>query len=388
MTGLLSRRGFLQTCAAVTLATRAQGAVRTEQDVPRQRRPVIAITDLYHPHQDRGDNFDLITAYALPEIDLRAVVFDVTERYRRPYQKEGDPYIDPTGPREPGFVPVHQLNYIFNRTVPCAAAPFDSMKSPDDPMREAPAFQSAGIDLIIQTLQNSPEPVDIVSFGSARPLAVAYNRAPQLLDEKVRMAHLCAGAAPMGYLEWNVQLDPHAFVCVLRANMNVAVYPCATAVSPFELGPWNCYYDLPDLDFVTAMAPPLQRYIEYAFGRSARHDFLGVLEQDTPLADMREHYHRTHNVWETAVWEQVAGRAISMESGGYRLLPESSPAADADRVISELLPCALEVHEDGQFQFALTAESTRRFIYHREDPRMYQDAMRQALPALYTSYLV
>ena len=38
-----------------------------------QRIPVIDCTDLYHPHQDVGDNFDLVLPYALnEEIDLRA----------------------------------------------------------------------------------------------------------------------------------------------------------------------------------------------------------------------------------------------------------------------------------------------------------------------------
>jgi len=40
-----------------------------------QRIPVIDCTDLYRPHQDVGDNFDLVLPYALSnEIDLRGVV--------------------------------------------------------------------------------------------------------------------------------------------------------------------------------------------------------------------------------------------------------------------------------------------------------------------------
>lgn len=59
--------------------------------------PVIDVTDLYHPCQDIGDNFDLITAYALPEIDLRAVILDCTDEWR-------------SGSRlDPGFIPVTQL---------------------------------------------------------------------------------------------------------------------------------------------------------------------------------------------------------------------------------------------------------------------------------------
>ena len=387
MSKSVSRRGFLEFCAATALAGTAAGQEIHQEAAPVKRRPVIDITDLYHPHQDRGDNFDLISAYALPEVDLRGVVFDVSDRYRRPYQREGDPYADPTGPREPGFISVQQLNYIFNRDVPCAAGPFQAMKSPDDPMRAAPRFQINGIDLILRILEESSESVDIVSFGSARPLAVACNRAPELMKEKVRMAHVCAGAAPAGYLEWNVQLDPHAFVRVLRSDMNVAVYPCATDTGPFDLGPHNCYYALPDLNFVASMAAPLQRYIEYAFTRSARQDFLGVLDLDQPLADMGEHYHHVHHVWETAVWEQVANRKIADLGGGtFRLLPSDEIAPGQPTVSSELLPCTLDVHDDGQFDFALVDEPAGKFIYHREHPQQYQDALRQALPDLYLAY--
>ena len=43
---------------------------------------VIDVTDLYHMDQDPGDNLDLITAYALPQIDLKAVILDCSRRFR------------------------------------------------------------------------------------------------------------------------------------------------------------------------------------------------------------------------------------------------------------------------------------------------------------------
>ena len=42
--------------------------------------PVIDVTDLYTPYQDPGDNFDLVAAYALPQIDLKAVILDATSQ--------------------------------------------------------------------------------------------------------------------------------------------------------------------------------------------------------------------------------------------------------------------------------------------------------------------
>jgi hypothetical protein len=72
-----------------------------------------------------GDNFDLITPYALPEVDLRAVVLDCTEPFRQPVAKDPGPglFPDPNGPREPGFIPVLQLNHLFGRNVPAATIP-------------------------------------------------------------------------------------------------------------------------------------------------------------------------------------------------------------------------------------------------------------------------
>src|SRR5438552_264121 len=177
--------------------------------------PVIDITDLYHPPQDPGDNFDLIMPYALPEIDLRAIILDATEEFRQPVANPDRPeHRDHEGPRDPGIIPVTQLNYIFGRRVPHAVGPFRRMRSPDDTLDDVPPFEQQGIELLLDTLRASAEPVEILSFGSARTLAAAYNREPELLHSRVGRIHLSAGATSPDFPEWNVLLDPQAIVCV------------------------------------------------------------------------------------------------------------------------------------------------------------------------------
>ena len=38
--------------------------------------PVIYCTDLFQPHDDPDDHFDLATLYAMPELDIKGVVLD------------------------------------------------------------------------------------------------------------------------------------------------------------------------------------------------------------------------------------------------------------------------------------------------------------------------
>jgi hypothetical protein len=303
---------LFQTLATVTLVLVSPG-VAAEHNSPGpapKAIPLIDVTDLYHPHQDVGDNFDILAAYALPELDLRAVILVCTEPFRQPVAKNPGPGLaeDRRGPREPGFIPVLQLNYIFNRHVSCAAGPFTRMKSPADKMLDVPGFQQQGVELILRTLKESASPVDIVSFGSARPIAVAFNRDPALFRAKLRRLHLCVGASAPGFLEWNVALDTNTIVTLLRSDLPIALYPDAAdnarhqgygVFHPgFSYDPHNTYWKLPNLKLIPRMQPPLRRYLEFAFGRGVRMDFLRCLDEDVlppmdPKILSKEHY-----VWE------------------------------------------------------------------------------------------
>jgi len=353
-----------------------------------RRKPVIDVTDLYHPHQDCGDNMDIIAAYALPEVDLKAVILDCTDAFRKPVCDHPDPQLrDKNGPREPGFIPVLQLNYIFGREVPVAVGPFGSMKSPQDAMRDAPAFQQQGVNLILRTLRESGEKVDILIFGSARPVAVAYNRAPELMKDKVGLIHLCAGASSPEFQEWNIALDPHAVVCLLKSQLPIAIYSCATKDGPFAYGPHNCFWKLPDLRFVEKMNPRLRAYLAYAFGRSSRLDFLRAVEENPSAEQLERIYRKSHNVWETCVWLNVANRRLVRRAdGSCRIVPVSEVKPSDKELPNNLRPCRITVNERGLFDFKITTEASNFFIYDRGDARENEAALREALPALYQSF--
>jgi hypothetical protein len=377
----------------------AQPANRKTTSAAR-RIPIINITDLYHPYQDVGDNFDLIMGYALPELDLKAIILDVTDAFRKPVADHPTLWPDPRGPREAGIIPVMQLNAIFNRNVPFAVGPFQALRSPDDQMREAPAFQQRGVELLLETLRQSPEPVQILSFGSARVLAVAYNREPELMRKKIKQIHLSAGTASHNYAlgkdqgankipggEWNVALDVHAFRRLLQSDMPIALYPCATQDGAFALGPNNTYWQLPNLSFIGQMHPQLRRYLDFAFGKSLRHDFLRALEVDGPAdTTALAAYAKPHHVWETALWMSVAERQLVRRvDGRFHLLPRSGVLSGDQVLTNQLKPCRLQVREDGRFVSEFTRQPSNVLLYDRGDYALNERALREALPNLYVT---
>ncbi len=363
-----------------------------------EKIPLIVITDLYHPHQDPGDNFELINAYAIPELDLKAVILDCYNPFRSKIAKNVNKGLweDPNGPREPGMICVQQLNYIFGRNIPFGVGPFEQMKQKNDRMEDLSDFFNQGINLLKTTLEQSDKKVTIASFGSSRVLVVAFNRFPALMKRKIEMIHLSAGTGgnDPDYLEWNVALDTLAFVSLMESGLPIAIYPCAAATkgavegglsNAFKGANDNTYYKLNDLSFVEKMHPKLRQYIHFLFTRSTNADFLGYLDRvNTPGSVTLPRY---QHGWETALWMNIAGRRlVQSPSGNVTLKPENDIEKE-DFVFGEgLSKCDIRVLPSGIFSYRENIKGLF-YIYHRDNPARYQDLMNQALPSFYTSFL-
>lgn len=351
--------------------------------------PVILISDLYYPAQDIGDNVDLLTPYSLDQIDLKAIVMDIT----RSHLKE-DGIL-----RDPGFIPVRQLNYLFGKDVPCAAAPYDSLSSPEDRKEDAPTFQQKGIELLLHTIEEADKPVHIVSTGSLRPLAIALNRRPDLLlSDKVATVHVAAGSSSENFLEWNIALDTLAAARVLRSGMKIILYPCATENGPFDKGVNNAFWALWDLDWILDMSDArLRNYLVYNILRkSDRPDFLSYLENPLPESDAAalrafrsDRFYGSggrHYVWETAVWMQVASLVLVEREGVGRIVPEGE-VLDDDLVCPEQLwPVRLEVADNGLFRFERCDDASSVRMYFRMEPWKQERLLNEAFPVWYGSF--
>ena len=155
--------------------------------------PVIYCTDLFHPHDDPDDHFDLATLYAMPELDIQGIVLD-----------QGWKQLE-----RPGCIPVSQMNKITGRKVPAAIGLADPLKSPDDQALDQPAQFQGAVELIVRTLRASARPVCIATAGSVRDVVCAFNREPGLFQTNVAMVLAFIGeASDAKFQEYNVGLDP------------------------------------------------------------------------------------------------------------------------------------------------------------------------------------
>ena len=383
------------TCFSVPLKGHAQSS-------HSEKIPTVVITDLYYPYEDPGDNFDLIMAYGLPEIDLKAVILDISNAFRKPVADHPRLWKDPNGPREAGIIPVIQLNYIFDRTVPYGIGPMDTMRSLTDKMTDIPKFQQSGVELLIKTLRAARTPVTILSFGSARVLAVAYNQEPELLKKKIKKVYLSAGTASPNFSlgkdkganaipggEWNVALDVNAFVRLLRSQLPIALFPCAGKDGAFSLDPHDTYWQLPNLQFVRKLDVRLQRYLYFAFRKILAYDYLRQMDvgKVADSATIAGSFPKPHRVWETALWIHASGRKLVKQADGrYAILaPDEITTGDHD-VSGTLRPCEIDVRYDGRFSYKFTKTKSHFSLYERTDPYLNQVALQQALPSLYESF--
>jgi len=82
------------------------------------RVPALYSTDLYHPHDDPDDHYDLATLFALQELRLEGIIIDMSN-----YEK---------GKKEPGVVALRQMFHLSGRTVPYALGFERFLNSADD----------------------------------------------------------------------------------------------------------------------------------------------------------------------------------------------------------------------------------------------------------------
>ena len=346
--------------------------------------PLVQTTDLYHPPMDPDDHVDLATALAIAEFDLRAVIFDADARMVEGTWSPGDP------PREPGFVPVAQISYLTGRAIPAAIGPLAPLRSPSDTALDRPRREQAGIELLLRVLRESPEPVAITVLGSARIVAAAWNREPALMERKVRSVVLNAGTAAGPANEYNVRIDPHAYVGLMRSRLPVDWYPCASADGTFRSpgeasGEHNTFWRAPHAELFRGVPDALTAWFVHAFTGNGRGDLLRALREENRGSGVAILRSGERNLWCTASYALAAGRKLIETKDGWRFVPAARAPAGASEETLALDPVTIRVNDDGVTEWTPGPAASRQRLFRRTPGPRHTAAMTAALNALLRS---
>jgi len=327
--------------------------------------PLVLCTDLYHPHVDPDDHWDLATAYALAKqgrVDLKAVVIDYP-----PLQ--GDPAI----------AAVAQMNHITGLSVPLAVG--TKRKFTGSSETRAPGDQrdlhAAG--LILRVLEESAEPVVIVITGSARDIAWAARRRPKLFAEKCRAVYLNAGMgttdpAKGGNGDYNTLLDVAAFRAMFELPCTLYWLPVLETFinNTFQYEQFGTLWTFKQSEILSALAPEVQNYFLYMFRKNTAGRWLRCLQEPPDQEYLDEVGTWTRGMWCTAGFLHLAGLKVLADGSVVGL------AEERDAIYS-FEPVTVGLCENGVGEWHKNVDSNSRFIYENHDLEHLCSAMTRAL---------
>jgi hypothetical protein len=335
------------------------------------RVPLIYSTDLYHPHIDLDDHFDLANVLALPELDVKAVILDIDGKLAR----SGQPAIE-------------QMQALTGRTIPVAVGLKSKLKSPDDKALDQPAEFQHGVQLILDVLRDAKAPVTIVTTGSMRDVMAALHREPDLCRAKIGVIYANVGNAVAGGAEYNIDLDPAAYRAMFDSGLPIYWFPCY----PLEhKGATFWRFDYTSMfQPGGGVAEGLQNYFLYAM-RGVNPQQVPPLEAFRP--DFRQRIGLTampkgnKEMWCTPSIFAAAGRRIYRVGPDRWVAAATPPAGGKEEAVFRFVPARVELGPDGKatkVEYDSARPNVKAFL--RDDPALYGRAMNTCLMELYRDF--
>src|ERR1700691_1139952 len=222
---------LLMNKATVASATPANSAIVEANNSPgvstsarpiKAPTPLLHTTDLYRPHLDADDHWDLATGYALArkgDLELMGVLTDNPENFEEFPERlkavmqffDAGMHVD----RSPDVAAVALLNYLTDSAVPVTTGTLWPGKPGEKVRVEHLPKELHGVQMLLNSLRRSSRPVAIMIGGSCQDVAIAGRLEPKLFAEKCAGIYLNVGVGSQnpndqsidGELEWNVSLN-------------------------------------------------------------------------------------------------------------------------------------------------------------------------------------
>lgn len=328
-------------------------------------------TDLFRPHNDPDDHWDLACAFALAvrrEAALAGILIDYP----------------PCAPilnhkSDPDVGAVAQLSYLTGVHPPVAVGRPEVFSSRQCENGDVPS----GVRMILRLLRNSPEGLYIVVVGAARDLAEALTREPELFREKCRGIYLNIGSGSPDPLavkapEWNVKLDPAGFARIFRAPCPIYWMPClqdeSGAGDPHSRE-FATHYRFRQGEILDDLPAGLRNYFGWMFTRDSSSTWLEALGRNFKSI-LATRALESRMLYSTGSFFDLAGLGVT-RSG--RLLSKSEPEADW---VYRFEPVEVECSDEGVTRWKAASSASNRFLFRVLDPEIYPRAMASAMREL------
>ena len=335
--------------------------------------PLIHQTDLFRPHNDPDDHFDLACIYALAlqgKIDLRGIVID-----RPPPKFDGDPDV----------AAIAQLNHITGLTVPAAVGSAQPMKSPHDTQPSASPSDKAAVRFILEVLRQSRQRVAITVVGSCRDIALAGKTDPALFARKCAGIYINAGTGSpdpklASVLEYNVTLDLAAYRALFDLPCPVYWLPCFEDYEgEWRVKRYGTYWRFRQEEVLPALSPRMQNFFLYMFQRVRETDWLRYLYRQPDASLIQQYSQQERNMWSVVSFLHVAGLTVTTTG---EVVPIK---AAGDSGVYAFQPVRISCNENAVTTWQPDSRSTNRYMFMVRDLEHYQSAMTRALRTLLTA---
>jgi len=333
--------------------------------------PLVYCTDLFHPHDDPDDHFDLATLFAMPELDVKVIILDQGAR-----QKE-----------QPGRIPLEQMFRLTGRHVPYATGLSKKLQSPDDKGFDQPKKDQKAIELLLKSLREVRDPLTVVATGSLRDLCAAYNRKPELFQEKISRIYVNIGSLTERKNrrnESNVRFDPQAFIGLMRSGLPVYWCPCLPLNKKL-----STHWKLKHGEVLEDVSPALLNWFIYALQvpRPSELDPMAALTMDLrPWRHLVMGMNRS--MWCTGSLIHAAGRTIYYVDGHWIAAKSPPPGGKVTNVFT-FVPVRMENSEiDGMIYTTWTEDTPNpnMQLYKVTDPQNYESVLKSCLHELYKNF--
>lgn len=341
-----------------------------------KKTPMLHATDLFRPHMDPDDHWDLACVYALAcrgNIDLKGVLID-----HPPKNADG---------RNPDIAAIAQMNLIAGTYASVAVGSGLPLKSRDDVQEFASPADRHGVRMVLDVLRKSPVPVVINILGSSRDVAIAGKKDPELFKTKCAAIYLNAGTgspkmSPASKPEYNVTLERFGFAAIFDLPCPIYWMPCFEEIESHrqqEVSQYGTHYKFRQDQILPHMSDMVQNYFAYMFGKYTDNNWLGYLKGIRDKALLSEVGSMYRHMWCTAGFLHAASYTVTRDG---RIVPLNKKH---EQPIFTFDAIKVKCDDNGVTHWFGDDSSKDRFIFHVRDTDSYQSAMTGAMKSLLTA---